>query len=395
MQRHILAILVLLGCASPFAPASDARAAPAARFSGPQLIEKLRAGGLVVLIRHAATGPTPSAHPVAGDCSTQRVLSEQGEREAEELGRAFRMMGILVGDIVTSPWCRTIQTAESAFGKHTLHTASGVLALWDDLEPSARAARVEELRALLATKPRTRGTNTVLVTHRPNLKSLGLEVEPEGLAHVFQPGGGGYLGSIQPQEWRTIAGLEADRAQGAGLVEKLPRGGYVVLMRHAATARGGAPAAADDADACGNQRVLSEDGRRQAEAVAAAVERLGIQIGGVLVSPYCRCVDTGRIAFGKATVSDLLGVWDALSTEEKVARSAKLRALLNTPPAPGTNTVIITHSGALIWSLGLATEPEGIAHVFEPSDLGRAIHLGAVRPAEWGKAGAQPASRAR
>lgn len=390
MRRHLLATLMLIGSASLFVgvAAAEAPTGPAARFSGPQLIEKLRAGGLVVLIRHAATGPTPSTPAVLGDCTTQRVLSEQGRREAEEFGRAFRKMGILVGDIVTSPWCRTIQTAEAAFGKHTLHTASDVLALWDDVEPSDRAARVDALRAMLATKPRTRGTNTVLVTHSPNLESLGLEIEPEGLGHVFQPVGGGYLGSIQPREWRSVAGLEAARAQGAGLVEKLPSGGYVVLMRHAATARSGAPSEVNDLDACANQRVLSEDGRREAEAVAATVERLGIRVGDVLVSPYCRCVDTGRIAFGKAAVSELLTVWDALPTQEKVERSAKLRSLINTPPAPGTNTVIITHSGALIWSLGLATEPEGIAHVFEPSELGRAIHLGAVRPAEWGKAGA-------
>jgi phosphohistidine phosphatase SixA len=393
MQRHVLATLVLIGSASVFAGAATAEAfrGPAARFSGPELIEKLRGGDLVVLIRHAATGHTPHTQAVLGDCTTQRVLSEQGRRQAEELGRAFRKMGILVGDIFTSPWCRAIQTAESAFGTHTLHRSSDVLALWDEQEPDDRRARVDALRAMLATKPRTRGTNTVLVTHSVNLQSLGLEIEPEGQAHVFQPGGGGFLGSIQPQEWRRVAGLEADRAEGSALVEKLVGGGYVVLMRHAATARGRAPAEVADVDACANQRVLSEDGLRQAEGVASSVQRLGIQVGDVLVSPYCRCVDTGRIAFGKATVSEFLTVWDALPTEEKVERSAKLRALINTPPAAGTNTVIITHSGALIWSLGLATEPEGIGHVFQPSDLGRAIHLGPIRPAEWKNAEARQA----
>jgi broad specificity phosphatase PhoE len=371
-----------------------------AQFSGPEIIGELRAGGHVILIRHMATDRT-SERPGPVDltkCATQRVLSDEGRLQAEELGRAFRKLGILVGTIVVSPYCRCVETASLAFGENTPRVASKLLSVWDDLPMQEKNARAAEMRQLLDTPPSIPGTNTVLVTHSGNiLWSMGLDPRPEGRAHVFLPsasasGDPSYLGSVLPSDWREVAGLERTAPQGPELADQLYSGGLVLMMRHAATTRERDAEKVDLAD-CSTQRGLSEEGRRQAEAIGAAFRELEIPVGQVLSSPYCRCIDTGRLAFGEVEVSPALESWDGLDVGDKAVRGSRVRAMLNTPPATGENTILITHSGNLIWSLGLDAEPEGLVHVFRPTDLGRAIHLGRIRPAEWG-ALAQGASTA-
>jgi len=75
--------------------------------------------------------------------------------------------------------------------------------------------------------------------------------------------------------------------------------GAVVIVRHSY-----APGSFDPPDArlddCSTQRNLDEAGRAQAQRVGAAFRERGITVGAVLSSPRCRCLDTGRLAFGRA-----------------------------------------------------------------------------------------------
>jgi len=171
--------------------------------------------------------------------------------------------------------------------------------------------------------------------------------------------------------------------EGRALVEALRAGGLVILMRHMSTDSFVPAQGTHDDQDCTSQRNLSEQGRRAAEAVGAAIKKLGIPIGKVLTSPYCRCIDTGKLAFGKATPTPDLAVFDELSGSEKDERGKLIRKLLNTPPAEGSNNVLITHTGTLLYSFGLQTQPEGIAHVFRPAEFGNAIYVGRVTPDEW------------
>ena len=59
-------------------------------------------------------------------------------------------------------------------------------------------------------------------------------------------------------------------------------------------------------DDCSTQRNLDESGRAQARRVGEAFRQHGITVGAVLSSPRCRCLDTGRLAFGRAEA------WNAL-----------------------------------------------------------------------------------
>jgi phosphohistidine phosphatase SixA len=194
------------------------------------------------------------------------------------------------------------------------------------------------------------------------------------------------LGPALPTAWaRDAGGGQAlrPRLEGRALVDALKQGGHVILLRHTATE----PVTPDpdlfDVNDCSTQRALSEKGRRQAVLMGKAFQKLGIPVGEVLSSPYCRCQDTGKLAFGKATRSEILSVADGLSVEEKSEWGGAVRKMLATPPKPGSNTVLITHTGTLLYSFGLSSRPEGIAHVFRPGEGGTALYVGMMIPEQW------------
>jgi broad specificity phosphatase PhoE len=146
-----LAALVLLGLAVPVAAASD-----------DALWSLLKGGGQVVLIRHALTTPGVGDPPgmKLGDCASQRNLSEEGRREAHTLGKALRSHGVPVGTLLSSPWCRCLETARIVFGKEPqVHAALGNVFG----RPELVVAQVEALKKLVAERA-GRG-NLFMVTH--------------------------------------------------------------------------------------------------------------------------------------------------------------------------------------------------------------------------------------
>jgi phosphohistidine phosphatase SixA len=90
-----------------------------------QLVQSLRQGGLVVLIRHAETAPGVGDPPGFrhDDCPTQRNLSDAGRAQASRLGQWFRQHGLEPTQVRASPWCRTRETAMLAFGRSVDWTA--------------------------------------------------------------------------------------------------------------------------------------------------------------------------------------------------------------------------------------------------------------------------------
>jgi len=177
------------------------------------------------------------------------------------------------------------------------------------------------------------------------------------------------------------------RLETGPLIDALRAGGYTILFRHAATQSFNPDLTAFDPDDCSTQRNLSALGRRQAEQIGASFRKLGIKVGEVLSSPYCRCMDTGALAFGADAVetSGTLLVGDSEREAGKDDPGIAIRRLLDTPPAPGANTVLIAHSVTLLYAFGLTSRPEGIAHVFRPSGLGlgQPVYMGMVTPAQW------------
>src|ERR687898_1369716 len=118
----------------------------------------------------------------------------------------------------------------------------------------------------------------------------------------------------------------------APLVDGLRRGGYVLAFRHAVTDFSMADSTRDLSD-CSRQRNLTAEGRRQARSIGREFRRLGIPVGRVLASPFCRTRETATLAFGRAVPSRALLSAEFFDDERAGERQpARLRQLLASPP---------------------------------------------------------------
>jgi broad specificity phosphatase PhoE len=152
-----------------------------------QLWTLLKGGGQVVLMRHTIT--TPGAGDPPGmrldDCGTQRNLTDEGRRHAQRIGEEFRSRGIRVERVLSSPWCRCLETARLAFGKAETSQALGNLYGRNE----NRERQVREMRAMAAETPR--GGNLVLVSHGSTIVALtGISPQTGEMVLVTPQGGG-------------------------------------------------------------------------------------------------------------------------------------------------------------------------------------------------------------
>ena len=150
--------------------------------------DRLRAGGLVVLIRHASTEPglgDPAGFRL-GDCATQRNLSEAGREEARRIGARFKSERVGVAKVYTSPWCRCRETAMLAFGRAED---------WEPLSsffdfPHEEAGYNERVKKRIAGYARrTPGGNVVMVTHNVNIAALSRQSVAPGEMVLMRPDG--------------------------------------------------------------------------------------------------------------------------------------------------------------------------------------------------------------
>jgi hypothetical protein len=120
---------------------------PAAVGADEQVWALLKGGGQVVLIRHAITTPGVGDPPGMrlDDCRTQRNLTDEGRRDARRLGERFGARGIVVDRVLSSPWCRCLETARLAFGAGEVWQPLSNLFGRDE----ARAEQVRQMRALV------------------------------------------------------------------------------------------------------------------------------------------------------------------------------------------------------------------------------------------------------
>ncbi len=158
------------------------------------LWDALRQGGHVLYIRHSLTTPgvgDPSGFKLA-DCATQRNLSDEGRAQARRMGEALRARKVPIGEVLSSPWCRCVETAELAFGRHKLWPAlSNLHARQENAE-----RQVRELRPRIAAY---RGKdNLVLVAHGSVAVALVGERPAMGEILVLKP---------QPPEFRVVGRL--------------------------------------------------------------------------------------------------------------------------------------------------------------------------------------------
>ena len=173
----------------------------------------------------------------------------------------------------------------------------------------------------------------------------------------------------------------ADPLAPPELLALLRAGGNVVYFRHAATTNVADRDASRLGD-CSTQRNLSDEGRAQARAIGAAFMRLGITVDAVLASPYCRTMDTARLAFGRVETSmDLYSLGQPTHPDDRV-RAELLRQRLGTVAPPGRNTVLVSH-GSPLHSVAGEFLNEGEAAVAKPDGDGRFRLVARVRAEQW------------
>ena len=57
------------------------------------------------------------------DCRLQRNLTDQGREDARAISRAISALRIPIGDVLSSPFCRTMETGRLMFGRATATVA--------------------------------------------------------------------------------------------------------------------------------------------------------------------------------------------------------------------------------------------------------------------------------
>jgi virginiamycin B lyase len=153
----------------------------------------------------------------------------------------------------------------------------------------------------------------------------------------------------------------------AALVGRLRRGGYVLAFRHAATDFSMTDSTRDLSD-CSRQRNLTAEGRRQARSIGREFRRLGIPVGRVLASPFCRTRETATLAFGRVVPSRALLSADFFEGEPAGERQpSRLRQLLASPPRGATNTILVSHNFAIDDATGESLA-EGEAVIVTPRE---------------------------
>ena len=171
--------------------------------------QALRSGTAVGLLRHAlAPGVGDPAQFRLEDCATQRNLSEAGRQQARAIGAAFRRNGITSARVLSSRWCRCLDTARLL----DLGPVEPFPPLNSFFADRGRAApQTAALQAFLS-RPYTTGPPRVLVTHQVNITALTNVVPRSGELIVVQPLADGQvriIGHLEPGSVPAESGAES------------------------------------------------------------------------------------------------------------------------------------------------------------------------------------------
>jgi phosphohistidine phosphatase SixA len=190
-----------------------AAAAPtrAEALSGSALVTALRHGGYVIVMRHPSSPQTPPDKAAAdpGNTQLERQLDDAGRKSAREMGDALRSLHIPLGEVLSSPTFRA-QEAVRLAGWSGAKTATELGEGAQGMMANADAERSAWLRKKVADVPRS-GTNTILVTHTPNLMGAFGQTAAgiaSGEALIFHPSGRTepeLVARIKIEEWPKLA----------------------------------------------------------------------------------------------------------------------------------------------------------------------------------------------
>lgn len=185
--------------------------ASAETLTGTALIQHLRKGGYVLLMRHASSPSAPPGRKSADseNVALERQLDDTGRNSAIAMGRALKRLGIPVSTVLSSPTYRALETIRLAsFG--TPVTFSQLGDGGQSMLASAVSNQADWLRER-ASEPPALGSNTIIVTHMPNIvASFGNMARDlkDGETLVFKPHGRGnvqLVARVEIETWHLLS----------------------------------------------------------------------------------------------------------------------------------------------------------------------------------------------
>ncbi len=178
------------------------------------LVKALRAGGFNIYFRHVSTDWSQSDDVREADdwrsCDPLRMrqLSPAGRATARAIGEAMRQLDIPVAEVLASPYCRTVETAE-LMGLGKVIESIQVMNMRSADYVGGRASVVASAQALLASAPGA-AVNRVIVAHGNVAREATPAYPGEGEALVFEPdAAGGFVlrGRIAVGDWARLVKL--------------------------------------------------------------------------------------------------------------------------------------------------------------------------------------------
>ena len=170
--------------------------APALADGAPLPLDELAKPGRVLMLRHAnAPGIGDPPNFVVGDCATQRNLDAAGRAQARRLGVQMRAAGVAKARVLSSQWCRALDTARllDVGPVVPLPALNSFL-----VRPDSRPRLLEGLRTFIAGLP-VDGGPVIMVTHQVVINAFTDAAPPSGGGSIFRLNGTGtpkWLGVI-------------------------------------------------------------------------------------------------------------------------------------------------------------------------------------------------------
>jgi Histidine phosphatase superfamily (branch 1) len=174
------------------------------------LVAALRGGGYAIVMRHASSPRTPpdAADAAPGNVDHERQLDAEGRETATAMGNALRRLEIPIGEVLSSPTFRAMQTAQ------LLHVrdAEPIPELGDGgrgMSRDVEGARSAWLRAK-AAEPAPSDSNRLMITHVPNLLGAFGDAAADmrdGESMIVKPEGGSpvVVARVKIEDWAALA----------------------------------------------------------------------------------------------------------------------------------------------------------------------------------------------
>lgn len=171
------------------------------------LVTSLRQGGYVLVMRHASSPrEVPDKQTANPDnVKMERQLDEAGRVGSTAMGKALRDLKVPVGEVLSSPTYRALETVRLAqLANPQVHAELGDGGQSMQAVAEAQGAWLRE-RAMRLPK----GTNTIIVTHMPNIARAFPDwgAVADGEVVVVGPDDRGTtrpLGRIKIEEWSRL-----------------------------------------------------------------------------------------------------------------------------------------------------------------------------------------------